>query len=88
MNILMMVDLSPSTVIDFECNKEFIVAKQKPKIPQDPLYDLIIKYNKGTDRFYYWIIVKDDRKVLGPLDFEEFKNEADRYNLPLEMIIK
>ena len=27
----------PATVISFDYNRQFIIAKQKPKIPQDPL---------------------------------------------------
>ena len=29
----------PATVISFDYNRQFIIAKQKPKIPQDPLYE-------------------------------------------------
>lgn len=57
-----------------------IVAKQKPKIPQDPLYDINVKYENGTDRIYYWIIIKKENLVLGPLGFEEFKKESNKYH--------
>jgi hypothetical protein len=77
----------PSTILDFEYNKDFVVAKQKPKIPQDPLYDVSIKYENGTDRIYYWIIIKKEDLVLGPLELEEFKKEANKYSLPSELIM-
>ena len=48
----------PATVTNFDFNDEFIIAKQKPKLPQDPLYDNNYKYNRGDKEYYYWIIIK------------------------------
>lgn len=28
----------PATIIDYDFDNNFIIAKQKPKLPQDPLY--------------------------------------------------
>ena len=78
----------PSTILNFKYNKDFIVAKQKPKIPQDPLYDLNIKYGNGTDGIYYWIIIKKENLVLGPLELDEFKKEANKYDVPSKMTLK
>lgn len=36
----------PATVISFDYNRQFIIAKQKPKIPQDPLYRPCIASNR------------------------------------------
>ena len=32
----------PATVISFDYNRQFIIAKQKPKIPQDPIITVLI----------------------------------------------
>ncbi len=72
----------PATVLEYHYDDNFIIAKQKPKIPQDPLYDLDYKYNKGTNEYYYWIIVKDSNIVLGPLSIEEFNISRIKLKLP------
>ena len=40
----------PSTVLDYIYNDEYIIAKQKPKYPQEPLYKR--KYEYGTNDSY------------------------------------
>lgn len=78
----------PATVLDYDYDNEFIIAKQKPKIPQDPLYEKEYIYKNGCDKVYYWLIIKRDNFVLGPFDFEEFKLVRNKYkvsdNLKLE----
>ena len=57
----------PSTIIDFDYDKRFIIAKQKPKIPQDPLYNKDYQYKDGFNKIYFWLIVHEKNLVLGPL---------------------
>ncbi len=73
----------PSEVVDFNYNRSFIIAKQKPKIPQDPLYSQDYHYENGIGQYYFWIIVHEKRLVLGPLDENEFKFYLKEYNVPL-----
>jgi len=78
----------PSTVVDFAYNNEFIIAKQKPKLPQDILYDKNYNYKLGADFTYYWLIVKDKHIVLGPFDEREFMEERKKYKIPEKLEFK
>ena len=78
----------PATVVDFVYDKKFIIAKQKPKLPQDPLYEKVYEYKNGVDVFYYWIIIKENKLVLGPLDKTNYNNVRIKYNIPNELQIK
>ena len=61
----------PATVLDYIYNDEYIIAKQKPKYPQEPLYKR--KYEYGTnDSLFYWIILKTNDVVLRPLSWQEY----------------
>lgn len=73
----------PSEVVDFDYNQNFIIAKQKPKIPQDPLYSRTYVYENGIIQYYYWIIIHEKRLVLGPLSEDEFKLHIKEYSIPL-----
>jgi len=72
----------PAKVIDFAYDQNFIIAKQKPKLPQDALYNKKHYYKKGPDAVYYWIVIKGVRSVLGPLDDDEYKEARKKYNVP------
>jgi hypothetical protein len=68
----------PATVLEYAFNDDFIIAEQKPKLPQDPLYDNEYNYNNGANSLYYWIIIKKQNLVLGPFSYLEYikvKNE-------------
>jgi len=75
----------PSTIVEFAYDKYFIVAKQKPEISQDPLYDLDIEYNRGKDEIYYWIIIKKEHIVLGPLSFTEFIEQKKKKGIKITL---
>lgn len=72
----------PATVLAYAYNRDFIIARQKPKLPQDPLYNKDYVYRNGTDTSYYWIIFKSSNVVLGPLDKAEFERERIKNNVP------
>jgi len=78
----------PATVKSFDFNEKFIIAKQKPKLPQDPLYDNDYKYNRGEKEYYYWIIIKESNFVLGPLSLEEFNDQKNKYKIPNNLTLK
>lgn len=78
----------PSTVVSYDFDDKFIIAKQKPKLPQDPLYDKDYKYDKGDNEFYYWLIVKNENLVLGPLNFEKFNMQKDKYKVSDKLVLK
>lgn len=72
----------PSTVIGYDFDKNFIIALQHPKMPQDILYDKNYNYESGVDTIYYWVIIKKNHIVLGPLKENEFKETRKKYNIP------
>jgi len=78
----------PSTIIDYDYDKNFIIAKQKPKIPQDPLYNGDYHYKNGIDQNYFWLIIHSKEFVKGPLDMEEFKLARKQYNVPSNLDFK
>jgi hypothetical protein len=72
----------PATVVSYDFDDDFIIAKQKPKLPQDQLYDKDYKYNRGDNEFYYWLVVKNEKLILGPLDLDEFNFQKSKYRVP------
>jgi len=76
----------PSTVVSFNYNDEFIIAKQKPNLPQDILYDKIYKYKEGTNATYYWLVIKDKYIVLGPYNSREFASARIKYKVDDDLV--
>lgn len=71
----------PATVIEFDYNRDFIIAKQKPKLPQEILYNMNYLYKDGVDTFY-WIISTKNYFGLGPLDKQEYEAARKKYGVP------
>lgn len=78
----------PSTVIAFDYDKNFIIAKQRPKLLQDILYEKSYNYELGADTTYFWLIVKKNHLVLGPLEKKEFRDVRERYEVPESLKFK
>ena len=78
----------PANVIAFDYDRNFIIAKQKPRLPQDILYEKEYEYKLGEDTIYFWLIIKEKKLVLGPLDIEEFKLARKQYNVPDNLKLK
>ena len=78
----------PASVIAYDFDKDFIIAKQKTKLPQDPLYDK--KYNNKSwgEEFYYWIINNKKHIVIGPLDKLEFQKEREKHRISESLALK
>lgn len=72
----------PATVIAYDYDKNFIIVKQKPKTPQEPLYSKNYQYKDGIEGIYYWLIVHDKGLILGPLNEIEFKGARKQYQVP------
>jgi len=71
----------PATVIAFDYDRKFIIAKQNPKLPQDILYENEYHYELGADTIYFWVIIKENHLVLGPLKEEEFREVREKYKI-------
>ena len=78
----------PSTVIAFDYDKNFIIAKQRPKLSQDILYEKNYNYELGVDTTYFWLIIKKSHLVLGPLNEKEFREVRERYEIPESLKFK
>lgn len=78
----------PSTVIAFDYDKNFIIAKQRPKLSQDILYENNYNYELGADTTYFWLIIKKNHLVLGPLKEKEFIEVRERYEIPESLKLK
>lgn len=78
----------PATVIDFEYDVQFIIAKQKPDLPQSILYEKKYEYKYGPNEYYYWLIVKDEYLVLGPFNLAEFNEKRQMYKVPETLELK
>ncbi|MBP8754816.1 MAG: DUF3997 domain-containing protein [Chitinophagales bacterium] len=77
----------PSNVEDYNYDNNFIIAVQKP-LDNDPnalLYDFEYKYEEGFNTNYYWIIIKKEKKIIGPLTITELDSIKNRYNVPKKL---
>lgn len=75
------VDIPP-TIISYDYDKHFIIAKQKPKAYNEAIYDKMeYIYPLGRDTIYYWLIIKQEQKVIGPLDYDSFLKLKKEYKV-------
>jgi hypothetical protein len=80
----------PSVVSSFDYDNNFIIAEQKP-IENDPnalLYDFEYKYIEGYNTNYYWLIIKKEKKVIGPMNKDEFNKQRNKYNVSIKLTFK
>ena len=75
----------PANVFSYDYNRQFIIAKQKPLLPPDPLYDKEYLYPLGVDTVYYWIIIKKEHIVLGPMSLDAFNDAKVKYHVPNDL---
>lgn len=78
----------PSTVIAFNYDTNFIIAKQRPKLPHDILYGNSYNYELGVDTTYFWLIIKKNHLVLGPLKETKFIEVRKEYEVPESLKFK
>lgn len=78
----------PADIVEYNFDNKFIIAKQKPKLPQDPLYDKTYNYPNGENGFYYWLIIKESNTVFGPLSITELDSLKTEYKAPKALILK
>lgn len=78
----------PATIIAYSFDDNFIIAKQKPKIPQDILYDKEFSYPKNKKNEFYWIIIKKNNNVLGPLNFKNYIHQRNKNHIPSTLKLK
>ena len=71
-----LVDVAPK-IIDYDYDKNFVAVKQSPKYSHDSMYDYpedfsSESYKNGLNDVYYWVISLKDKKVYGPMLFEDY----------------
>ena len=71
-----LVDIAPK-IIDYDYDKNFVAVKQSPKYSHDSMYDYpedfsSESYKNGLNDVYYWVISLKDKKVYGPILFEDY----------------
>jgi hypothetical protein len=79
----------PPDVLSFDYDKHFIIAMQKL---QKEYKEEITKAKKTfnllrTDSIRYWIIIKKEHKVLGPLTATQFNYLRIKHNVPEELVL-
>ena len=80
-------EMIPSNVLSYNYNSNFIIALQKPK-EYDEAYDTKYAYPLGRDTVYYWLIIKEKQKAIGPLDSTQFCEARKKYNVPDKLVRK
>lgn len=87
-DILGKIDIPP-TIISFDYDKHFIIAKQRPTEFHHAIYDKMdYIYPLGRDTIYYWLIIKQEQKILGPLDSIQFLEHKKKCNIPDKLILQ
>lgn len=77
----------PATVTAYIFDEHFILAKQKPKLPADPLYSGQPVYKYGAEHVYFWIIDHKQDTIWGPLGEEEYQRTRDQAGVPSELVL-
>jgi Protein of unknown function (DUF3997) len=77
----------PATVVGIAFDKNFILAKQLPKVPSDPLYERNYVYQNGPDVAYYWIVDLQQDSIWGPMAEVEFKKTRLLVGVPAALEI-
>ena len=80
-----LVDIAPE-IIEFVHDNVFVAVKQKPKYSYDSMYDYSenYSYKHGIDENYYWVISLAEKKVYGPLLFDEYKILCEKKKVKLK----
>jgi hypothetical protein len=77
----------PPYVIAYDYDRNYIIVKQRPQYKEYVIYDRI-NYPLGKNYTYYWIIIKRNKKVIGPLSYEDFIKKKQIYNVPDKLKFK
>ena len=70
----------PPYVIAYDYDRNYIIVKQRPQYKEYVIYDRI-NYPLGKNYTYYWIIIKRNKEVIGPLSYEDFIKKKQIYNV-------
>lgn len=71
----------PPNIISYDFDSQFVIVKQRPAKYDNVMYPNYT-YPMGRDAIYYWLIIKKEGKVIGPLDFNQFQHQRRFYKVP------
>ena len=75
------------SVLDYDYNRQFIIAKQKPAMPRNVIY-ADYDYAQGFDAIYYWIIEKKTNRYIGPVDSLAYIKGRVEFGVPDNLQLK
>ena len=78
----------PPDIVEYNYDRNFIIAAQRPNQVDDAIYNIFPEYPLGRDTIYYWLIVKDLDLELGPLSKSEFNNARNLYKVDEDLQLK
>ncbi len=81
------IDIVP-TIIAYSFDDIFIVAKQRPRSYREftYTYDENYSYSKGLEVEYYWLVIKKEKTVFGPLLLEDFESLCKNNKVSSKMV--
>ena len=71
----------PPTILTYNYNSKYIIAKQIPKLPFEAIRKQY-KYEFGYSEVYYWIIDKDKCKCYGPMNIKQYTILREKLEIP------
>lgn len=80
------IDIPPNITF-YAFDDDYIVATQVPlplkklKNASQSFSDIIFPEDKSSP-FYYWVVIKNEQNIYGPLDEEGFRVINERYHIP------
>lgn len=74
----------PPKIISYSYDSQFVIVKQRPEEYDNAMYPNYT-YPMGRDTIYYWLIIKKEKKVIGPLDFNQFQHQRKYYKVTDEL---
>lgn len=80
-------DIVPK-ILWYKTDKKYITAKQRPRKEREYLYHYNenYSYSEGLDADYYWLVLKVERKVFGPLTYDKFILLCNKYEVDEKLI--
>ena len=77
----------PCQIIKYGYNNDFIIAAQNPQkdcfLGKDSF-----TYKEGKDRTYFWLVIHQQKLLLGPLNEKEFNDAKIKYHVPISLELK
>ena len=77
----------PPKVISYDYDRDFIIVKQKPQRFDNVIYNTDYVYRQGREAVYYWIIIHEGNKILGPMDSVSYVKARIENSVPEKLTL-